>query len=91
MQCLGQVKDENHLHMAKIPSPTPFSPKSFQIQKENTLAPLRFATVPNSNHNNKLGIKGIIKLQQKFKQFLHKFCINCIIEFVEQNKKNIYF
>jgi hypothetical protein len=31
------VKDANHLHLVKIPSPTPFHTKSFQIQKENIL------------------------------------------------------
>jgi hypothetical protein len=35
--------------------------------------------------------KGRIRLQQNFIQFLHKFCINCIIEFVELSKDSLYF
>jgi hypothetical protein len=27
----------------------------------------------------------------KFRQFLHEFCINCIIEFVEQSRNNLCF
>jgi hypothetical protein len=38
-----------------------------------------------------LGKKGRIKLQQNFKQFFHKFCINYIIEFMEQSKDSLCF
>jgi hypothetical protein len=31
------VKDANHHHLVRIPSLASFSPKSFQIQKENIL------------------------------------------------------
>jgi hypothetical protein len=45
----------------------------------------------SGNHKSELGEKGKIRLQQSFRQFLHEFCINYIIEFVEQSRDSLCF